>query len=57
MKGTITCISCHKPLTNSQGSTIFSCPQCGKTQIVRCYACRQIAARYECPECQFSGPN
>jgi hypothetical protein len=52
-----TCISCKKDIMNNTGTTIFMCPKCGKYEIVRCKHCREIAARYTCPECGFSGPN
>ncbi|MFH1399609.1 MAG: zinc finger domain-containing protein [Candidatus Woesearchaeota archaeon] len=52
-----TCLSCGKRTTNKSGSAIFPCPNCGKTTIVRCLHCRQIARKYKCPECGFEGPN
>jgi len=33
------------------------CPKCGKYQIIRCKHCREIVAKYKCPECGFVGPN
>jgi len=51
------CMSCKKRITNMVGTTKFSCPNCGKFEIIRCEHCRKVAARYECPECKFSGPN
>jgi len=51
------CISCGKELTNLKGSVIMPCPGCGKQEIARCFYCRRQAARYNCPECRFSGPN
>ena len=51
------CISCKKDITNDIGATIFMCPSCGKYEIVRCSSCRQIVAKYSCPECGFEGPN
>jgi predicted RNA-binding Zn-ribbon protein involved in translation (DUF1610 family) len=52
-----TCISCKKDIANNTGTTTFMCPKCGKYEIVRCRHCREIAAKYTCPECRFSGPN
>ncbi|MFO7711339.1 MAG: zinc finger domain-containing protein [Candidatus Woesearchaeota archaeon] len=52
-----TCISCKKDITNDEGSVIFMCPGCNKYEVVRCKHCRQIVAKYECPECGFIGPN
>ncbi len=51
------CNSCKTEISNQRGSTQFNCPQCGKHIIIRCNNCRKIAARYHCPECEFSGPN
>lgn len=51
------CISCKKDVTNDAGTAVFACPKCGKTEVVRCKHCRNIAAKYTCPECEFSGPN
>ncbi|MFH1510736.1 MAG: zinc finger domain-containing protein [Candidatus Woesearchaeota archaeon] len=51
------CSSCKKSITNSRGSVVFKCPQCKKTDIVRCKHCRQTVVKYACPECGFVGPN
>ncbi|MBI2138032.1 DUF1610 domain-containing protein [Candidatus Woesearchaeota archaeon] len=51
------CISCKSRITNLAGSTAFPCPQCGKYEVIRCNHCRDLAARYQCPECKFTGPN
>jgi len=51
------CSSCKKTLINTQGSVKFTCPNCGKGVIIRCKHCREIAAKYECSECGFTGPN
>jgi len=51
------CSSCKKRITNISGSVKFKCPACGKTEIVRCKHCREIVAKYVCPECKFEGPN
>jgi Zn-ribbon RNA-binding protein len=53
----IVCISCKRKITNEKGSALFLCPSCGKFNIVRCRHCRQIAAKFTCPECGFVGPN
>ncbi|MBS3125928.1 DUF1610 domain-containing protein [Candidatus Woesearchaeota archaeon] len=55
-KSTI-CTSCKKQITNTQGAVRFLCPNCSKVEIVRCRHCREIAARYTCTGCNFSGPN
>jgi len=51
------CSSCKTPVANMKGAIKFMCPSCGKTEIWRCAHCREIAARYNCQECGFSGPN
>lgn len=51
------CSSCKKRVVNLVGSVKFSCPNCGKADIVRCKHCRQIVAKFKCPECGFEGPN
>ncbi len=51
------CISCGKSLVNDPSSTTFMCPGCGKQEISRCSHCRELAAKYQCPECGFEGPN
>lgn len=51
------CISCKKDVSNDSGAAIFKCPKCAKSDIVRCTHCRDIAAKYRCPECGFEGPN
>ena len=57
VKKELVCTSCHAKLTNLKGSTKFMCPSCGKFEIIRCKHCREIAARYTCGNCSFSGPN
>lgn len=51
------CISCKVSLTNNTGNVTFPCPGCGKYQITRCRHCREVVAKYACPECGFEGPN
>jgi hypothetical protein len=52
------CITCKKKIDNDKGgATRFLCPSCGKYEITRCKHCREIVAKYNCPECQFNGPN
>ncbi|MBU0628090.1 MAG: RNA-binding protein [Nanoarchaeota archaeon] len=53
----LVCGSCKSITTNIEGSTVFKCPNCGKTDIVRCKHCRSIAAKYKCASCGFEGPN
>lgn len=51
------CVSCKKRITNDIGNVKFKCPKCKKGDIVRCRSCREIVAKYTCPECGFTGPN
>ena len=51
------CITCKVSLVNNKGATRFMCPACGKQKIARCGKCREIVAKYKCPECGFEGPN
>ncbi len=51
------CISCKRKVDNIKGSITFKCPQCGKSEIVRCGNCRESAVKYKCPSCGFEGPN
>jgi predicted RNA-binding Zn-ribbon protein involved in translation (DUF1610 family) len=53
----LTCISCKKRVTNTEGSASFKCPACGVYDFVRCKHCRELAAKYRCPNCGFEGPN
>ncbi|MFC1742065.1 zinc finger domain-containing protein [Nanoarchaeota archaeon] len=52
-----TCSSCKKKVANMVGTVKFVCPNCGKTDIIRCGHCREIVAKYKCHECGFEGPN
>jgi predicted RNA-binding Zn-ribbon protein involved in translation (DUF1610 family) len=56
-KEKLLCSSCKKNIANSKGAAVFKCPNCSKTEIVRCVHCRKIAAKYICPQCSFEGPN
>jgi Zn-ribbon RNA-binding protein len=57
MQEKLFCSSCKKDITNLKGSAKFKCPQCSESDIVRCKDCRQIAAKYKCQKCGFTGPN
>jgi predicted RNA-binding Zn-ribbon protein involved in translation (DUF1610 family) len=50
-------MSCNVAITNASGNVTFNCPSCGKGEIIRCKHCRQIASKYSCPQCKFTGPN
>ncbi|MBL7054235.1 RNA-binding protein [Candidatus Woesearchaeota archaeon] len=51
------CLSCKKRITNTLGTTRFKCPNCAKSEIIRCRHCREIVAKYKCALCNFEGPN
>ncbi len=51
------CTSCKSKLISAQGSVRFSCPACGKEEIIRCSDCRKKSIKYVCPKCSFEGPN
>lgn len=51
------CTSCKIRVASSEGAVTFTCPKCKKGKISRCKHCREIAAKYKCPECGFEGPN
>ncbi|MBT3984706.1 RNA-binding protein [archaeon] len=57
MEKKLKCTSCKKELINDRGSTVFTCPTCNKTQIVRCSQCRKLGTKYQCPTCETEGPN
>ncbi len=57
MKDKLECSSCGVDITNDTGNVRFKCPQCGEQEIIRCRHCREIAAKYTCKKCWFSGPN
>jgi len=52
----LVCISCKKRITGVSVAR-FPCPNCGKTEIIRCRHCREIVAKYKCHNCGFEGPN
>jgi len=57
MEKELACSSCKKRIINEAGIARFPCPNCGKTELIRCKHCKEIAAKYSCHECNFSGPN
>jgi Zn-ribbon RNA-binding protein len=57
MVKTFKCNSCKTSLANGIGAVKFKCPSCKDEDIIRCSHCREIAARYKCNKCGFSGPN
>jgi Zn-ribbon RNA-binding protein len=57
MEGQLICNGCGKRVTNTGGTVRFTCPSCGKAELVRCKHCREIAKKFKCPSCGFEGPN
>ncbi|MBN2094850.1 MAG: RNA-binding protein [Candidatus Aenigmarchaeota archaeon] len=51
----VKCSGCNIGLVGESFVT-FECPNCSKTQIVRCDTCRKNGRAYTCPECGFVGP-
>ena len=51
------CTSCKSRIVNVEGATSFKCPKCAEEVIFRCAHCRQIASKYICSKCKFTGPN
>lgn len=50
------CTSCRRLLRPDEKAVIFSCPNCGQVEIIRCYKCRKQTVKYTCPVCGFTGP-
>ncbi len=50
------CVSCGRRVEGDTHYVMFSCPGCGKHQIVRCNICKERANPYTCPACKFAGP-
>jgi predicted RNA-binding Zn-ribbon protein involved in translation (DUF1610 family) len=44
-------------VANTAGSVNFQCPKCRQTTILRSRNEREIAAKYMCSSCGFTGPN
>ena len=49
-KKEIHCSTCNVKITNLQGSARFTCPSCGKVEIVRCRRCRSKELRVKAKE-------
>jgi hypothetical protein len=49
-----TCSSCNREVTSNYAE--FRCPECGKSNIVRCQHCRETVKTYKCEKCNFVGP-
>ncbi len=50
------CTSCRRLLRPDEKAVVFSCPNCGQVEIIRCYKCRKQTVKYTCPVCGFTGP-
>ena len=46
-----------KKNSTSQVFVKFTCPNCLKLEIKRTTHEREIGAKYECKQCEFTGPN
>jgi Zn-ribbon RNA-binding protein len=57
MTDQLICNGCGKRVTNTSGTVKFTCPSCGKAELVRCKHCREVAKKFKCPVCGFEGPN
>ncbi|MEM2918331.1 MAG: zinc finger domain-containing protein [Candidatus Altiarchaeota archaeon] len=50
----INCSTCGKGIVKNYVE--FKCPNCGKTNFIRCNSCRILGVKYKCNECGFIGP-
>jgi len=50
------CTTCGMRVESEKVWVRFSCPKCGKAEIIRCDRCRSLENQYKCPECGFKGP-
>ena len=48
------CTSCGTEVMDRY--TEFKCPNCGKTDIIRCKSCRVLGTKYICDACGWKGP-
>ena len=55
MKATI-CTSCGTKISTSERFVKFNCPNCAKTEVVRCSRCKTLMNEYTCGKCKFVGP-
>ena len=55
MKNELMCTSCGKSV--QEGATVFKCPECEGSEIVRCTHCKETGIKYKCKKCDFEGPN
>ncbi|MDI6798669.1 MAG: zinc finger domain-containing protein [Candidatus Aenigmarchaeota archaeon] len=52
------CSTCGVDITAKKNFVRFSCPNCGKVEIIRCFNCKALSNKYTCPnpDCGFVGP-
>ena len=50
------CVSCGVDVEVQDNWVQFSCPECGKSTMIRCKKCKEMGNPYKCPECGFVGP-
>lgn len=52
----IICSTCGNHVMSKNNFVQFECPDCGKSNIVRCKTCKDLGNKYQCKECEFVGP-
>lgn len=50
------CSTCGTNIMARVNFVKFECPECAKTEIVRCQMCKDLGNKYKCNECEFVGP-
>ena len=50
------CTSCGVDISAKKSFVRFNCPNCGESEIVRCFNCKSMSSKYECEKCKFVGP-
>ncbi|MEM5836402.1 MAG: zinc finger domain-containing protein [Candidatus Aenigmatarchaeota archaeon] len=50
------CSTCKVNILAKENFVRFSCPACGRTEIVRCKTCKALSNKYVCENCGFVGP-
>ncbi|MBU0898868.1 MAG: DUF1610 domain-containing protein [Nanoarchaeota archaeon] len=49
------CTSCGRGVETEKYWVKFTCPDCGKVEIIRCEKCKNQSNQYTC-KCGFTGP-
>jgi len=50
------CSICNVDVLARENFVRFMCPNCGETEIIRCYNCKVLSNKYKCDKCNFVGP-